>query len=80
MGIVFLSILCHIWKIVPDLYEAIIRIYPTDQHQTNVTVIPANCSVQPGDFDEVSAIRDYQLKVYVSSTGLGSMLFISLKK
>jgi hypothetical protein len=26
VGVVFLSILCHIWKIVPDLYEAITKI------------------------------------------------------
>lgn len=26
VGVVLLSILCHIWKIVPDLYEAIVKL------------------------------------------------------
>ena len=44
VGIVLMSILCHIWKIVPDLYEAITRISISNDNET-FTVIP-NCTIQ----------------------------------
>lgn len=31
VGVVLLSILCHIWKIVPDMYEAIINMKKMSQ-------------------------------------------------
>ena len=49
VGVVALSIVCHIWKIVPDLYEAIIQIMPTSVPETNITVVPSNCSIHPSD-------------------------------
>ena len=47
VGIVLMSILCHIWKIVPDLYEAIQKMSSHSGDNNNVTFIPIpNCSVQ----------------------------------
>ena len=40
-----MSILCHIWKIVPDLYEAITRITHTENETSNFTHLQ-NCSVR----------------------------------
>ena len=45
VGIVLMSILCHIWKIVPDLYEAITRITHTENETSNFTHLQ-NCSVR----------------------------------
>ena len=45
VGVVLLSILCHIWKIVPDLYEAIINL-SEDAMASNggATAMPSNIS------------------------------------
>ena len=42
MGVVLLSILCHIWKIVPDLYEAIIRMQREDESAEEVVIQDEN--------------------------------------
>ena len=47
VGIVLMSILCHIWKIVPDLYEAITRITNSENEAANFTQQHLqNCSVR----------------------------------
>ena len=53
VGVVALSIVCHIWKIVPDLYEAIIQIMPTSVPETNITDLLNHCSIHPGEIGEV---------------------------
>lgn len=56
VGIVLMSILCHIWKIVPDLYEAIQKMSSHSGDNNNVTFIPIpNCSVQSPE-NEVPAL------------------------
>ena len=57
VGIVLMSILCHIWKIVPDLYEAITRMSSSPSDHINGTFINiVNCSIQ-GPVNEVGGIK-----------------------
>lgn len=62
VGIVLMSILCHIWKIVPDLYEAITRITHTENETSNFTHLQ-NCSVR----EPVSDVSDIHLKIEAHS-------------
>lgn len=57
VGVVALSIVCHIWKIVPDLYEAIIQIMPTSVPETNITDLLNHCSIHPGEIGEVPDLK-----------------------
>ena len=60
-----MSILCHIWKIVPDLYEAIQKMSSHSGDNNNVTFIPIpNCSVQSPE-NEVR-ITEPQWYIWVS--------------
>ena len=51
VGIVLLSIMCHIWKIVPDLYEAITKM--SAKNETELAVAAENCGIE-GHVQEVS--------------------------
>ena len=74
VGIVFLSILCHIWKIVPDLYEAITKIQGNEPPvaastsrnassvQFNETML--NCSSRQKMIDEEVFFRSKSLLIF----------------
>ena len=50
VGVVMLSILCHVWKVVPDLYEAIINMNRDNEcgHEEEVicNIISSTCAQQ----------------------------------
>ena len=55
VGIVFLSILCHIWKIVPDLYEAITRIQASESIKNATAAVTAATPASVAGINETAA-------------------------
>ena len=73
-----LSILCHIWKIVPDLYEAIINLSGESEGHPDASIQLASNSTEEGFFEPKSNISgvDYLLN---SSTYINEYDEISMK-
>ena len=57
VGIVFLSILCHIWKIVPDLYEAITRIQASESIKNATAAASAVTPASVAEINETAGLN-----------------------